>query len=55
MANEEDAASGHYADVFIAYAREDLEFVRRLHATLEQHERYTWLVVAGPEPTPTAD
>src|SRR5215217_572276 len=31
------------ADVFISYAREDQEFVRRLQKALEEHHRNTWI------------
>jgi hypothetical protein len=31
------------ADVFISYAREDQEFVRRLQKALEEHDRETWI------------
>jgi len=31
------------ADVFISYAREDHDFVRRLHKALEEHKRNTWI------------
>ncbi len=31
------------ADIFISYAREDQEFVRRLHDALEERERDTWI------------
>src|SRR5215216_4606830 len=31
------------ADVFISYAREDQQFVRRLQDALEEHNRETWI------------
>src|SRR5215203_618922 len=31
------------ADVFISYAREDQDFVRRLQKALEEHHRNTWI------------
>src|SRR5215216_3687843 len=31
------------ADVFISYAREDQDFVRRLQDALEEHKRKTWV------------
>jgi hypothetical protein len=31
------------ADVFISYAREDREFVRKLQKALEEHNRNTWI------------
>jgi hypothetical protein len=31
------------ADVFISYAREDQDFVRRLQDALEEHDRETWI------------
>src|ERR671911_1514254 len=31
------------ADVFISYAREDQDFVRRLQEALEEHDRETWI------------
>src|SRR5215217_1089561 len=31
------------ADVFISYAREDQDFVRRLQGALEEHNRNTWI------------
>ncbi|MCD4685744.1 MAG: toll/interleukin-1 receptor domain-containing protein, partial [Anaerolineae bacterium] len=40
-------------NVFISYAREDKEFVRRLHGELKGHERDTW--VDWEDIPPTAD
>lgn len=31
------------ADVFVAYAREDQEFVRKLQDALEEHDRNIWI------------
>ena len=31
------------ADVFISYAREDQDFVRRLQDALQEHNRNTWI------------
>jgi hypothetical protein len=31
------------ADVFISYAREDQQFVRKLQDALEEHNRDTWI------------
>jgi hypothetical protein len=31
------------ADVFISYAREDQEFVHKLHEALEERQRDTWI------------
>src|SRR5215217_7687871 len=31
------------ADVFISYAREDQDFVRKIQDTLEEHDRETWI------------
>jgi hypothetical protein len=31
------------ADVFISYAREDQQFVRKLQDALEAHNRNTWI------------
>ena len=38
------------ANVFISYAREDVEFVRRLHEALENHDREIWVDWEGIPP-----
>jgi hypothetical protein len=38
------------ADVFISYAREDIEFVRRLHEALANQGRDTWVDWEGIPP-----
>jgi hypothetical protein len=39
------------SDVFISYAREDLQFVRRLHQSLQSYDRNTWIDWEGIAPS----
>lgn len=39
------------ADIFISYAREDIDFVRRLHEALAERERETWIDFEGIPPS----